>query len=367
MCRVRNLASDSEIRRGAFVLPSDKLGGAERVTCTLVRTLLDEGTITKADIFILAKRSQDAQHLIDLLEDERVTIFYGGRREPFGGVPPILFLLRRRFDLVFASFTHINSLLSFARKIGVLRTKRLVTRESTLIFERQFVGWKRKILPWMYWLYGAQDLLVMQTEHMRSSLIAHRPNLKALPIQVVPNPVTLPTDFRDSSIRRENHLVWCGRLVEIKRPDLAIELMLRLPQNFVLNMVGDGPLRAPSEEMVRRSGLEDRVTFHGFLDHPGSIFREVEYGLLTSSIEGFPNVILELLAYGVKGVAVTPCTTGLDEIPGVHVAKSHCVDALESVFYNMLAVEQCQEQVSKMLNARSPQSFANVIAGGAIK
>ena len=361
------MASEPEIRRGAFILPSDKLGGAERVTCTLVRTLLNEGTITKADIFILAKRTQDPQHLIDLLEDERVTIFYGGRRELFGVAPLMFFLLRRHFDLVFASFTHINALLSFARTIRVLRTKRLVTRESTLTFERQFAGWKRKILPWMYWLYGAQDLLVMQTEHMRSSLIAHRPDLKALPIQVIPNPVTLPTDFRDSTIRRENQLVWCGRLVEIKRPDLAIELMMRLPHNFVLNMVGDGPLRGPLEEMVRRSGLEDRVTFHGFLDYPGSIFKEMKYGLLTSSIEGFPNVILELLAYGVKGVAVTPCTSGLDELPGVHVAKSHCVDALESAFYNMLAVQQCQEQVSKMLNERSPQSFAKLIAGDAMK
>ncbi|MFK4002569.1 glycosyltransferase [Qipengyuania sp. NPDC077563] len=359
------MASDpsSFIRLGAFILPSDRLGGAERVTCTLVRTLLDEGILTEAIIFIMAKRSEDAQHLIEFLEDDRVRIFYGGRRELFGILPLLLFFIGRRFCLVFSSFTHVNALVSFARKMGILRTKRLVTRESTLIFERKFAGWKHKVFPWLYRFYGGQDLLIMQTEHMRASLIAHRPNLKALPIKVVPNPVTLPTDFRDSSIRQKDHLVWCGRLVEIKRPDLAIRLIQRLPQNFVLHIVGDGPLRGQLQEMVRRFHLEGRVKFHGFADHPGSVFKEMEYGLLTSSVEGFPNVVLEMLAYGVKGVAVTPCTTGLNELAGVFVAKSHRVEDLESVFYDMLAARHSPERVSRLLNERSPQSFASVVAG----
>lgn len=350
-------------RCGAFLLPSDKLGGAERVTCNLVATLIESDCLDEAHIFILARRAEIAPHLAELRNSRRVTVIYGGRREILGVFPLLAFFLRRRYHLVFSSFTHLNALASISRRLGILRTDRLVTRESTLIFERKFNGLKQKMLRWMYRLYGAQDLLIMQTEQMRRSLIKHRPHLLEMPVEVIPNPVVLPSRALQPEDRQIDHIVWCGRLGPVKRPELAIELMQRITANFVLHFVGDGPAREHLEKLVKRCGLEKRVNFWGFVERPGSIFKKAQYGLLTSPVEGFPNVVLEMLAHGVKGVAVTPCTTGLVDIPGIHVANSHSLDDLEEVFREMREAEDRPEEISRMLHERSPQFFAEKVLG----
>jgi glycosyltransferase involved in cell wall biosynthesis len=66
----------------------------------------------------------------------------------------------------------------------------------------------------------------------------------------------------------EVRLLWAGRFMKLKHPEYAIKASLYLKQKgvlFQLDMVGAGELEGMLKELVSRYGLNDEVTFHGFM------------------------------------------------------------------------------------------------------
>jgi len=68
-------------------------------------------------------------------------------------------------------------------------------------------------------------------------------------------------------------------------------------------VVGDGPLRPELEELGRKLGLADVLTFTGQVATPLDFIRDFSVGVITSETEGFCNAILEYMACGVPVVA----------------------------------------------------------------
>jgi glycosyltransferase involved in cell wall biosynthesis len=100
-------------------------------------------------------------------------------------------------------------------------------------------------------------------------------------------------------------LLYVGRLVAVKGPDIALDALARTP-GVRLAMVGDGPLAAQLRRQAAGLGLGDRVIWAGGRPH-AEITRWLAAcdGLLLSSrSEGEPNVTLEALAAG-RPVAAT--------------------------------------------------------------
>lgn len=59
-------------------------------------------------------------------------------------------------------------------------------------------------------------------------------------------------------------ILWVGRFIECKHPEFAIEAAKQLTErgiDYSLKFIGDGPLRPRCEDMVKRFGLSDKVTF----------------------------------------------------------------------------------------------------------
>lgn len=68
--------------------------------------------------------------------------------------------------------------------------------------------------------------------------------------------------------RGEFTIIFCGRFVEFKAPDLAVEIISILVRqrgmkNVKLKMIGDGPMRKHVEEMIVRYNLENNVILLG--------------------------------------------------------------------------------------------------------
>ncbi|WP_127091179.1 glycosyltransferase [Aquabacter cavernae] len=314
-----------------FLMPSDRMGGAERMVHMMAREAALSGRFARVEVFVLCWSRTGT--LDDLEALGNVTLHYTLAANEGGGLLPLLWcLVRKRYAFVFSSSTHLNALCSLMRRLGALRVVRLVARESTTIFDRNF-GRRGALIRMLYKLYGAQDLIVCQTERMRASLDFHTQGRFREKLATLPNPIDMerieagrrmaPPDAIGTMPADRIKIAWCGRLEPVKSPERAIATLQALhaagETGMHLVMIGEGSLREALEAQARALGIAGHVTFAGFHPLPSAILAQCELGLLTSDREGFPNVILEMLASGIKRVVTTDCAGELDAIPGLAV------------------------------------------------
>jgi glycosyltransferase involved in cell wall biosynthesis len=101
-----------------------------------------------------------------------------------------------------------------------------------------------------------------------------------------------------------------GHLVPVKAQELIIAALPLLP-GVRLVVAGDGPNRGMLEALARSSNVQERVQFLGAV--PQAQLRD-HYGaadalVLSSSREGWANVLLESMACGTPVVATSICGT----------------------------------------------------------
>lgn len=323
-----------------FVFPTAILGGAERVMFNIIMHLLRGGN--SVTIYIMSRGEQPGWEAVKAFTNATFLVHdYPSEKRSL----PMFFMsmmrlsASRRFDVVFSSHTHVNAVLSVMRKLGLIRCRYMVARESTFIFER-FFGWRRLVFRFMYrFLYGAQDLLVCQTGMMRQSLIGSLGFSPARRIEVLPNPVNIENiaQMRSEPLPRQMpylvNVVGCGRLVEVKAFDRLVRAFALVADKFPsagLVLIGDGPARVELERLVEELSLGDRVFFAGRQSNPINWFAHADVGVVSSLKEGFPNVLLEMMAAGAKQVLSTPCTDGLEAIPGIRILRDCSVEEIAS-------------------------------------
>ncbi len=92
--------------------------------------------------------------------------------------------------------------------------------------------------------------------------------------------------------RVSNRLVFLGHLLEKQGLQLVIEALPAISNSFhdvELFVIGDGPFLSALKELVRKLGLTERVTFHGYVEDDNEVFQ-----LLRSSSVGLaPYLPLE--------------------------------------------------------------------------
>lgn len=110
-------------------------------------------------------------------------------------------------------------------------------------------------------------------------------------------------------------LITAGRLAPEKGfADLILAMKILSYRTTVrLAILGDGPLRLDLEELIQKEGLTDSVRLLGFQDNPLKYFSKSKVFVLSSYVEGLPNVLVEAMACGCTPVA-TDCPTGPREV-----------------------------------------------------
>ncbi len=112
-------------------------------------------------------------------------------------------------------------------------------------------------------------------------------------------------------------VVWAGRLVRQKRPELAVRAVARARRkgaDLQLDLYGHGEARAKVEAEVDRLGLGQVVRVRGRVPRETlhQVFRAADLFLLTSDYEGMPGVVLEAMAHGLPVVATE--VSGIPEL-----------------------------------------------------
>jgi glycosyltransferase involved in cell wall biosynthesis len=147
--------------------------------------------------------------------------------------------------------------------------------------------------------------------------------------------------------------VVCGifRLAEEKQPELFLDVVRRvherIPRLHVL-LAGEGDLEASVRQVVHKTGMDAYVQFLGRRSDVGTIFLASDASLLTSSLEGCPNVALESQYLGVPIVA----TAGGGTVDAVHhgvtgfLTGVRDADALTDFLTRILADESLRQRLS---------------------
>jgi glycosyltransferase involved in cell wall biosynthesis/O-antigen/teichoic acid export membrane protein len=114
-----------------------------------------------------------------------------------------------------------------------------------------------------------------------------------------------PAQFHPGARSERPSLLYLGRLKQYKRVESTLEVLEGIPEAR-LDIAGDGDHRPVLEAEVERRGLEDRVTFHGFVeeDEKADLYGQAWMNLTASSAEGWCLTVMEAAACGTPSAAL---------------------------------------------------------------
>lgn len=101
-----------------------------------------------------------------------------------------------------------------------------------------------------------------------------------------------------------SRFLFVGRLTKRKGLHVVLEALGGLSRNdWILDVVGDGPQRTELEEQAQRLSLADRVFFHGFQDNPDIWMSECSCFLFPSLEEGMGLTLMRAIQMDVPALA----------------------------------------------------------------
>lgn len=105
-------------------------------------------------------------------------------------------------------------------------------------------------------------------------------------------------------------LLYVGNIEQRRNPLFLIDILERLPEQYHLVIVGDGPLKNATVEAVKQRNLSKRCTLTGKLAQSqlSSLYRQSSAFVLVSDYEIFGMVILEAMYFGLP--VITTSTAG---------------------------------------------------------
>lgn len=156
--------------------------------------------------------------------------------------------------------------------------------------------------------------------------------------------------------KEHNSILWCGRLIDWKHPELAIECIKKLIDAGIdcqLTIVGTGPLEDELKKQVLTLSLKQNITFLGALS-PDEVRTKMEQSqvlLITSDFnEGWGAVLNE----GMNSCCCCVCSHAAGSAPlmikdGIngYIFKSNDIDSLYNKVHCVLVDENAKKHVSK--------------------
>jgi glycosyltransferase involved in cell wall biosynthesis len=361
----------AKAKRALFIVITDYPGGAERVTFSLAAELATRSG-WEVEVKIVCSKLTDS--FSERVLPPSVRVSYGPAQNWFLAFPLLPFrLMFRRYDLVFTTHVYTNALLSLLRRMRLVRTGRLVLRESTSPFDR-FSGARASRFRFLYRAYGEEDLIIAQTGYMAEHVRPWLPARSAARLGVLPNPVntkmieSAAAQPLEPTLRQclEGHrnVLFCGRLIDCKQPQIALRafrIALKDDELAQLVFLGAGPLESGLRQQATEAGLADRILFLGFRSDPFPIMAACQYGLVTSFKEGFPNVVVEMMACEMHKIIVTPCAGDLEKLPAVTVTHAFGGEEIAEALKAAVDGENCSEVYRDFAATRSVSAYLDAV------
>jgi glycosyltransferase involved in cell wall biosynthesis len=219
-------------------------------------------------------------------------------------------------DVGFSFLQRSNAVNALSRSFG--------NKAKVALCEQNFA---QDMYPKERWSGRIMRAMITRTYPMADRVIAASRGVKAglqelgVPdhlIEIAHNPVDVPVNARwqpRSLGTRPPVITTVGRLVDLKDHPTLIRAFVRLRETHeaTLQIVGVGPNKERLLALAAELGVADEVHLLGWRDNPSAVLQESDIFALSSTTEGFGNVLVEALACGLPAVS-TDCKGGPREI-----------------------------------------------------
>ena len=302
-----------------FLLPHLRVGGIERLFLYLAREFVAAGV--ECDVVL-----QEAVGELLAEVPPEVCIVALRQSRVIKAIPAILrYLSRARPDAVFTGMWPHNAIAVIAAYATGGRTRTIVGVHNNFSGQVRARGGGFRLAPIAYrFLLPRADAVVAVSNGVADDL-ARSIGIDRAGITVIYNPV-LPSDLDEKIAVDPCHpwltpdsacpvVVSAGRLVAQKNFGLLIKAFARLRSGRPARLIvlGSGSLEGELRLLAKELGVAEDVDFTGSVDNPFSYIARARVFALSSSFEGFGNVLVEALSCGTQVVSAD-CPFGPAEI-----------------------------------------------------
>jgi glycosyltransferase involved in cell wall biosynthesis len=298
------------------------------------------------------------------------TSYYASSNSMLVGFFKLIKLLKsyRKDFILISTHPYLNAYLGFLKRVGYIKSQ-LIVRECTSVFTR-FTGLKKLSYKLAYYLgYPGVDLVVCQTSLMRCQFLQHINFIPSQKIIVQGNPINLKLINTKAKLLLNDpdatgdFICAAGRLIPEKGFSVLIHAFSRIEKeypNLKLLILGEGGKRTELNRLIETLGLTHRVILKGRVNNPIPYFKRARICVLSSIKEGFPNVLLEMMAVN-PSVVATLCAGGIEAIPGVLKVKPDSINELVIGIKKVLdeSIGSSSSVIKQYLHKRTPPIFIN--------
>ncbi len=290
-------------------------GGAERVATNLGSSFCDRG---EEATFYYWDDVGDQSHYIH----PRAVLIRAPGRSLLARIMTLRRLLATEsIDVVFG-FTDIPNIVCW----GTMFAKRSVpvfiaTVHSDLRVRDKNLGlpWKGRLIRWLHKRACRRaNSVVSVSDGTRESLVDYY-DLPPTAVSRIYNPVLETVNVRSTKVEYCSPILFAaaGRLTQAKNYPLMIRAVKLLVENYGvscrLSIYGEGELRSSIQDMIDELDLSSVVVMHGYVQDLALKLAEHDIFLMSSTWEGFGNVLVEALDAGLRIVSAD-CPSGPREI-----------------------------------------------------
>ena len=302
----------------SIILPSLAGGGAERININLAERFIELGYAVQLVLF------QKKGELLSLVPDEVEVINLNAEKLRDGFKPLRKYISKEKPDALLAAMWPVSVIAIWAARLSNNYPQVVVSEHTSFsqspILNRGINKWlmpfsMKVSYPLADTVIGVSKGVLEDLEYLSGSDLKNGCKVYNPAAPDTSKVQSIETDYSIWKNSERKKIIAIGSLKVAKDYPTLIESFDLIQEKIKaeLLILGEGDERSKLENLINERNLGDLIHLPGFVPDPLQYLKGADLFVLSSSWEGFGNVIVEALACGVPVVS-TDCKSGPAEI-----------------------------------------------------